>query len=137
MECIVLEGGDDVQLEPGEVVTLVRVEGGGASLRVRTTDAHLTEGTLPATFLRKKTTSNGVDMEGVCVYFFIVCSTVEPLNNGHVGDECFVHYSEVVPSSEVLTCIQLSAGGTQFVHFREVFRVSTTGGSTVPSVLDV
>ena len=65
MECIVLEGGDDVQLEPGEVVTLVRVEGGGASLRVRTTDAHPTEGTLPATFLRMKTTSNGVDMEGI------------------------------------------------------------------------
>ena len=64
MECIVLEGGDDVQLGPGEVVTLVRVEGGGASLRVRTTDAHPTEGTLPVTFLRKKTTSNGVDMEG-------------------------------------------------------------------------
>ena len=67
MECIVLEGGDDVQLEPGEVVTLVRVEGGGASLRVRTTDAHLTEGTLPATFLRKKTTINGVDMEGTYI----------------------------------------------------------------------
>ena len=29
-------------------------------------------------------------------------TTVEPLNKGHVGDECFVHYSEVVPSSEVL-----------------------------------
>ena len=27
--------------------------------------------------------------------------TVEPLNNGHVGDEHFVHCSEVVPSSEV------------------------------------
>ena len=27
--------------------------------------------------------------------------TVEPLNNGQVGDERFVHYSEVVPSSEV------------------------------------
>ena len=65
MECIVLEGGDDVQLEPGEVVTLVRVEGGGASLRVRTTDAHSTEGTLPATFLRRKTGSNGVDMKGI------------------------------------------------------------------------
>ena len=26
---------------------------------------------------------------------------VEPPNNGHVGDECFVHCSEVVPSSEV------------------------------------
>ena len=25
--------------------------------------------------------------------------TVEPLNNGHFGDECFVHCSEVVPSS--------------------------------------
>ena len=32
---------------------------------------------------------------GVCVI------TVEPLNNGHVGEECFVHCSEVVPSSEV------------------------------------
>ena len=64
MECIVLEGGDDVQLEPGEVVTLVRVEGGGASLRVRTTDVHQTEGTLPATFLRRKTSTNGDDMEG-------------------------------------------------------------------------
>ena len=43
-------------------------------------------------------------------------NTVAPPNNGHAGDECFVHYSEVVPSSEVLTCIQLLAGGTQFVH---------------------
>ena len=31
--------------------------------------------------------------------------TIEPLNNGHVGDDCFVHYSEVVPSSEVLTVV--------------------------------
>ena len=28
-------------------------------------------------------------------------TTVEPPNNGHVGDECFVHCSEVVPSLEV------------------------------------
>ena len=28
-------------------------------------------------------------------------STVEPLNNGQVGDEHFVHCSDVVPSSEV------------------------------------
>ena len=28
---------------------------------------------------------------------------MEPLNNGHVGDECFVHFSEVVPSLEVRT----------------------------------
>ena len=27
--------------------------------------------------------------------------TVEPPNNGHVGDEHFVHCSDVVPSSEV------------------------------------
>ena len=27
--------------------------------------------------------------------------TVEPLNNGHIGDDHFVHCSEVVPSSEV------------------------------------
>ena len=58
---------------------------------------------------------------------------MEPPNNGHIGDECFVHYSEVVPSSEVLTCIQLLAGGTQFVYCREVVHssVSTIGGSTV------
>ena len=30
-----------------------------------------------------------------------IYSTVEPPNNGHVGDEHFVHWSEVVPSSEV------------------------------------
>ena len=29
-------------------------------------------------------------------------NTVGPLNNGHIGDEHFVHSSEVVPSSEVL-----------------------------------
>ena len=27
--------------------------------------------------------------------------TVEPSNNGHIGDKSFVHCSEVVPSSEV------------------------------------
>ena len=35
----------------------------------------------------------------VCILFG--SSTVEPPNNGHVGDEHFVHCSEVVPSSEV------------------------------------
>ena len=54
---------------------------------------------------------------------------MEPPNNGHVGDECFVHYSEVVPSSEVLTCIQLF---TQFVHCREVVRSSECPLSEVP-----
>ena len=58
--------------------------------------------------------------------------TVEPPNNGHVGDECFVHYSEVVPSTEVLTCIQLLAGGTQFVHCREVVRSLKCPLSEVP-----
>ena len=43
-----------------------------------------------------------------------------PLNNGHVGDEHFVHCSEVVPSSEVEMYGQLMAGGKQFVHCREV-----------------
>ena len=46
--------------------------------------------------------------------------TVEPPNNGHVGDEHFVHCSEVVPSSEVEMYGQLMAGGKQFVHCREV-----------------
>ena len=32
---------------------------------------------------------------------YICTPTVEPLNNGHIWDECFVHCSEVVPSSEV------------------------------------
>ena len=59
-------------------------------------------------------------------------ATVEPPNNGHVGDECFVPYSEVVPSSEILTCIQLLAGGTQFVHCREVVRSSECPLSEVP-----
>ena len=62
----------------------------------------------------------------------MIVSTVEPPNNGHVGDECFVHYLEVVPSSEVLTCIQLLARGTQFVHCREVVRSSECPLSEVP-----
>ena len=58
--------------------------------------------------------------------------TVEPPSNGHVAGECFVHYSEVVLSSEVLTCIQLLAGGTQFVHCREVVHSSECPLSEVP-----
>ena len=55
----------------------------------------------------------------VCVSssLYVLC-TVEPSNNGHVGDEHFVHCSEVI------TCMQLLAGGTQFVHCREVVRSS-------------
>ncbi len=37
MECIVMEGGDDVTLDPGDIVRLVSVESGGV-LRVRTTE---------------------------------------------------------------------------------------------------
>ena len=48
------------------------------------------------------------------------CNTVEPLNNGHVEDENFVHCSKVVLSSEVATvkmneclcvCVGLGGGG--------------------------
>ena len=49
---------------------------------------------------------------------------MEPLNNGHGGDEHFVHCSEVVPSSEVEMYGQLMAGGKQFVHCREVVLLS-------------
>ena len=52
------------------------------------------------------------------------CLTVEPLNNGHGGDEHFVDFSEVVPLSEVEMYGQLMAGGKQFVHCREVVLLS-------------
>ena len=49
---------------------------------------------------------------------------MEPPNNGRIGDKCFVHYSEVVPSLEVLTCIQLLAGarGLSIVRRLSAFR---------------
>ena len=50
--------------------------------------------------------------------------TVEPPNNGHVGDEHFVHCSEVVPSSEVEMYGQLMEGDKQFVHCGEVVLLS-------------
>ena len=50
--------------------------------------------------------------------------TVETLNNGHCGDEHFVHCSEVVPSSEVEMYGQLMAGGKPFVHCWEVVLLS-------------
>ena len=56
----------------------------------------------------------------------LIKTTVELPNNGQVGDECFVHGSEVVC---VWTIIQ--AGGEQFVHCREAVHsgVSIIGGS--------
>ena len=50
--------------------------------------------------------------------------TVEPPNNGHVGDEHVVQCSEVVPSLEVEMYGQLMEGGKQFVHCREVVLLS-------------
>ena len=61
MECIVLKGGSDIQLQLGDVVILVQVEPSGASLRVRTTNADPIEGTVPTTFLQKDST-NGMSM---------------------------------------------------------------------------
>ena len=46
---------------------------------------------------------------------------MEPLNHGHIGDEHFVHCSEVVPSSEVEMYIYR---GRQFVYCREVVHSS-------------
>ena len=61
MECIVLEGGDDCQLEPKEIVELVRVEPNGA-FRIRTTDGQ--EGVIPAGFVRRRdAVTEGTDME--------------------------------------------------------------------------
>ena len=56
--------------------------------------------------------------------YYIPYYVVEPLNNGHGGDEHFVHCSEVVPSSEVEMYGQLMEGGKQFVHCREVVLLS-------------
>ena len=51
-------------------------------------------------------------------------NTVEPPNNGHVGDEHFVHCSEVVPSSEVEMYGQLMEGGKQFGFGQEQLKKS-------------
>ena len=57
---------------------------------------------------------------------------VEPLNNGHIWDEHFVHCSEVVPSSEVEMYGQYIGRGKQFVHCREVVHSSECPLSEVP-----
>ena len=72
MECIVMEGGDDVTLEPGDVVELVKVEGvTGEILRVRTTDEHRVEGTVPESYLRKREKGGG-KMDGEQLEYFCV-----------------------------------------------------------------
>ena len=62
MECIVMEGGDDVTLEPGEVVELVKAEG-AASLRIRTKQEPAVEGTVPISYLRRRDSVKGDQME--------------------------------------------------------------------------
>ena len=53
MECIVMEGGDDLQLEQGDLVELVRVESSG-NYRVRMVDDPSCEGVVFPNFLRLK-----------------------------------------------------------------------------------
>ena len=53
-------------------------------------------------------------------------NTVEPSNKGQVWDECFVHCSEVVPSSEVEMYGQYIGRGVNSVSI--VGRLSTVQG---------
>ena len=62
MQCIVMMGGDDIQLVPGEVVELVRVELSG-EYRVRTTDENPIEGVVKPSFLRSQDAVSGQGME--------------------------------------------------------------------------
>ena len=59
-------------------------------------------------------------------------TTVEPPNNGHIGDEHFVHCSEVVPSLEVVmgqsVPIVRRLSTLQRVHYWKFHCNSTTGG---------
>ena len=75
-----------------------------------------------------------------CTRLVFRCSTpVELLNNGQVGDECFVHCSEVVPSSQVVMygqCLRgrnVGRGRTVCPLYVgcPLFRVSIHGGSTL------
>ena len=62
--------------------------------------------------------------------------TVEPPNNGHVGDEHFVHCLEVVPSSEVEMYGQYIGRGRTVCPLYGgclLFGVSIIRGSTVLS----
>ena len=64
MECIVLEGEDDLTLEPGEVVELVKETLVDAPLlRVRTRDQNKLEGSIPSSYLRKRDSVKGLRME--------------------------------------------------------------------------
>ena len=72
-----MEGGDDLQLEPGEVVELVRKEN-NSTLFVRTletTDAPAMEGNVPASFLRRKCVhkQSGLSEGENSISYFIHC----------------------------------------------------------------
>ena len=74
----------------------------------------------------------GWDCERNTIQSIAVCkiynrTTVEPPNNGHIGDEHFVHCSEVVPSSEVEIVYRQGVCCMEFVHSSEcpLFRGST------------
>ena len=70
MQCIVMMGGDDIQLEPGELVELVKVETSGG-YRVRTTDENPIEGVVSPLFLRSRDSVRGSGMESkTSVLFF-------------------------------------------------------------------
>ena len=58
-----LEGGDDIQLEPGDAVTLVQVEPGRAHCMY--SQPMLTQLRVLSTFLRKNDSTNAMSMEGV------------------------------------------------------------------------
>ena len=58
-----MEGGDDLQLEQGDMVELVRVEPSG-NLRVRMVDDPTSEGIVPPSFLRSKDSVSTETMEG-------------------------------------------------------------------------
>lgn len=64
MECIVLEGEDDLTLEPGEMVELVKEALEDTPLlRVRTMDENKLEGSIPSSYLRKRDSIKGTEME--------------------------------------------------------------------------
>ena len=67
MQCIVMMGGDDIQLEPGELVELIRVEASG-EYRVRTTDENPIEGVVSPLFLRSRDAVRGRGMESKTGY---------------------------------------------------------------------
>lgn len=98
MECIVMEGGDDITLEPGDIVKLVKVE--GTNLRVVTTDEHPVEGTVPESYLRRR--EKGRHMEGqwlntdvigsathveMCMVLLPYMHLINPLNAHNCGPQ--------------------------------------------------